>query len=358
MKVALVYLDALAGGGYPQDVRWLAGALADTGTSVEVVAKDGPHRDGLGAANIIGPGQFRSTPDEYDLVHLWGIFLPRQFFLCRRLWGRRKYVISPIGHLMTPHLRRSWWKKLPYLVAIQPMLVRNRHVAHFFSDAEANDGGRRFLHGVAEFEASLGVFPAPVPAPAATGGGAATPGDYLLFFGRNDIYQKGMDNMLAGYATAVTHGLRLPLVIAGQPHDGSDRALPRIVSKLGLTDRVELLGEVSEERKWELLYGARCLVFLSRWDGPPRPIREAIAAGTPTVVSSGTNMASLIREARAGLGVGKGNERVASGLLEAQDEATAMLWRVGAATLRGQLSWEAVAHRYREGYDLALSGVA
>jgi glycosyltransferase involved in cell wall biosynthesis len=236
---------------------------------------------------------------------------------------------------------------------MQPILVRNRHVAHFFSEAEANDGGRRFLHGAARFEASLGVF----PAPATPSDRAAAPDDYLLFFGRNDIYQKGMDNLLAGYAVAVSRGLRLPLVIAGQPNDGSARLLQRMVTDLGLTGRVELLGEVSEEQKWLLLRGARCLAFLSRWDGPPRPIREAIAAGTPTVVSRGTNMASIIRGAGAGLAVGTGNDEVADCFLEAQDEATALSWRAGAVALQRELSWEAVADRYRAGYDLTLSRV-
>lgn len=354
MKVALVYLDALAGGGYPKDVRWLAGALADTGTVVEVVTNDGPHRDGLGAAVAVGPGRFRSTSDEYDVVHLWGIFSPEQFFLCRRRWGKHRFVITPAGHLMTSHLRRRWWKKLPYLVAMQPILVRNRHVAHFFSEAEANDGGRRFLHGAARFEASLGLF----PAPADSNVGATASDDYLLFFGRNDIYQKGMDQLLAGYGMAVARGLRLPLVIAGQPHDGSDRLLPRMITDLGLTRRVELLGEVSEERKWELLRGARSLAFLSRWDGPPRPIREAIAAGTPTVVSRGTNMASLIRDAGAGLAVGTGKDEVADGLLEAQDQESVLSWRAGAVALQSKLSWQAVADRYRAGYELTVSRVA
>ena len=95
MNLALVYLDALAGGGYPRDVRWLAGALADTETSVRLVADKGSNVDGLGSATVLSPDEFRSSAHEFDVVHLWGMFAPSAFLLCRGRWRSGRFVITP-----------------------------------------------------------------------------------------------------------------------------------------------------------------------------------------------------------------------------------------------------------------------
>ena len=356
MKLGLLYLDALQDGGYPRDVRWLAGALVESGLSVRVVARPGHARDGLGSATVIEPDDLGALADDLDLVHVWTYLMSEQLRLFRRSWRSRPYVISPAGHLMAPHLRRRWWKKVPYVYGLAPLFAmsKGRHFAHFFSAAEADRRARRLLQAAGQFEASLGVFPPPSAIGARFGGDR--PGDYFLFLGRNDMYQKGLDVLLAGYADAVGHGLELPLRIAGQSHDGSATALKRMVSELNLTRMVELVGEVSEADKWDLLTMARSIVFLSRWDGPPRPVREAIAVGTPSIVSAGTNLAGIIRDAGAGTSVELAPADVARGLLEGADDGVATTWREGTARARATLSWPVVAERYRVGYERTLEG--
>jgi glycosyltransferase involved in cell wall biosynthesis len=354
VRVALVYLDALMAGGYPRDARWLAGALESAGVSVRVVSRPGPHRDGLGQATVVAPGDFSSIAHESDVIHLWGFFLPDQFLMCRKLWGTGRFVVSPLGHLMWPHIRRKWWKKAPYLIAMQPLLRKRRHVVHFFSDAEAQDRSRRWLGGAADFQASLGIYPAPVR----VNENADKPGDYLLFFGRNDIHQKGVDLLLQGYARAVGMGLSVPLVIAGQPHESSVRVLREMIDSLGLTHVVSVVGRVTDERKWELISGARCLVFLSRWDGPPRPVREGLAAGTPAVVSAGTNFGNVIQDSGAGVCVDSSPVGVGRGLLQTQSDATMASWRHATGGLRDSLSWSHVARQYEAGYQLTMEAVS
>jgi glycosyltransferase involved in cell wall biosynthesis len=350
MNVALLYLDALQGGGYPRDVRWLAGGLASAGVAVKLIARPGPHRDGLGTAITVDPPEFHSVARAADILHLWGIFSPAQFRLSRWLRPRARYVITPAAHLMQPHLRRRWWKKLPYIAAMQPVLATSPHVAHFFSETERAARASRYLRARASFDASLGLFPAFNRKEAA----AAASDDYLLFFGRNDVYQKGIDILLEAYARGMRGGLGLPLLIAGQPAGGSERFIRRAIDRLGLAGRVQMLGRVSEERKWELLSGARCLVFLSRWDGPPRPIREAMATGTPVIVSPGTNLGEIVRAVGGGLCVETRLDEIAAGLLRSQDRPTARLWKSRARAYRDVLDWNRVVQQYVRGYELTL----
>jgi glycosyltransferase involved in cell wall biosynthesis len=348
VNVALVYLDALRSGGYPRDVRWLAGALAERCDNVWMIADEGNEIDGLGSARPIRPQDVRKIDAKIDVSHSFGIFLPRQLLLQRRL---RSFVnvVSPLGQLMESHVSRRAWKKHPYLLAARPVLMSANLTIHVFSEAE-KPGVRRHLPSVSSFAGSLGVYPMP---PEAEIQPKDTPA-YLLFFGRNDVHHKGIDVALEGYALAARRGLRLRLVISGNAQGNSDHIIRSLVKRLDLIESVDVLGRISEPRKWALLRGARALVFLSRWDGPPRPIREALAVGTPVIVSSGTNLSELVRHARAGRGVELDPYAVADAMISAQNEAEVTQWREGAAKLRNSLSWDRVADQYLRGYRHAV----
>jgi glycosyltransferase involved in cell wall biosynthesis len=359
MKVALVYRDALQGGGYPRDVRWLVGSLAAVGASVTLVAKPGDETDGLTDGVRWVEFGAAARPGQWDVVHhLFGIFIPGQIEVARGLPGR-VHVVSPGAHLMRAHLSRRWWKKIPYLLWWRARLAGKPVAIHVFSEAEL-PVVRWILRRAPVFQAPLGVFPTPegrtppVPATGAIDRGLAE--DYVLFLGRNDIFQKGIDLLLRGFASAVVRGFRRPLVIAGRPWGDSCTQIHRLCVQLGIKDRVSVLGEVGEGTKWELLRRARCLAFLSRWDGPPRPIRESLAAGTPVIVSHGTNMADLVVEEGAGAAVPGEPDVIAEALLASEDPAGLAAWRQGARRLAERLAWPRVAACYLRGYESVLLG--
>ena len=347
MRVTTFYLDALQGGGYPRDIRWLAGALARQGVDISVVARPGRFRDGLDSVAVVDPMHLGSLARVSDVLHVWMLFVPGQFRLWRRLHVP-SLVVSPAAHLMDDHLRDKWWKKYPYIVSIAPWLRQQAPVAHLFGEAE-RPGVDRWLHSSRSFVASLGLFPVTEFPPSVE----ANDG-YLLFLGRNDVYQKGIDILLRGFAAATRNGLSLPLVIAGRSHRDSTKAIGRIVSELHLERSVELLGDVSEARKIELISGARCFVFLSRWDGPPRPIREALALGTPVIVSRETNLGGLVEEFAAGRCVDRKPSAIATALLQCDDDAVTEGWRRGTISLASHMTWDEVALQYLNGYRRAL----
>jgi glycosyltransferase involved in cell wall biosynthesis len=352
MKIALLYLDALRSGGYPRDIRWLASEFVELGHEVTIIAREGTETDGLRDVGIVRPERFRAHHPRVDLLHSWGLFLPAQIgveWLSRRKRGNVPTIVSPLAQLMPLHLGRSLWKKVPYLALLRPALRGVRHVAHFFSEEEYW-ASVHYLQPTAHFEATLGLFPPP---------GGASPsdsvGDYLLFFGRNDITQKGIDVLVEGYRLALREGLRLPLVVAGHPDKRSVGYWRKVKRDPELSPHVELMGEVPDEERSRLLVDARCLVFPSRWDGPPRPIREAIALGTPVIVTNGTNMGQLVENHEAGELVALEAKSISEGLMSAADETKAKAWREGTKNLRDSLSWDRVALEYLRGYELTLS---
>ena len=71
------------------------------------------------------------------------------------------------------------------------------------------------------------------------------------------------------------------LVILG---DGSERArLARLIARLGLHERVTLLGHVRDVTPW--LERAACYLMTSRYEGYPASLVEALASGVPAVVT-------------------------------------------------------------------------
>jgi glycosyltransferase involved in cell wall biosynthesis len=356
MRIALVYFHALGPGGYPRDVRWLAGALAIHGHQVSLVTRQGDDTDGLADhdVEVVSPATFAEGHLDVDIVHSWGLLLPSQIRAASsaRAKGRKILgVISPLAQLMPFHRDRSAWKKVPYLHAVRPMLRKIGTAAHFFS-SEEYWASVRYLRPPTWFEANLGVFP---PEELSK---PKDVGDYLLFFGRNDVTHKGLDVLVEGYRLARREGLDLPLVVAGRPEGNSDKFWQNVLADPELHKHVQVLGDVTDEKRTKLLADARCLVFLSRWDGPPRPIREAIALGTPTIVTNGTNMAGVVEKSDAGISVALAPSSIAAGLQTAADSGTVRRWRRGAEALRDALSWSNVASEYVEGYEATLSGGA
>jgi len=71
------------------------------------------------------------------------------------------------------------------------------------------------------------------------------------------------------------------LVILG---DGSERArLARMIDRLGLHERVTLMGHVGDVTPW--LERAACYLMTSRYEGYPASLVEALASGVPAVVT-------------------------------------------------------------------------
>jgi len=358
MKIALIYRDALGGGGYPRDVRWLATALANHGLDVTLfcgsLEEERRNMDGLtdvvrieNIENIISANA--------DVYHVFGIFIVSQVWQLYRLL-RGATIVSPMGHLMPFHLRRKAVKKAIYLKIIKPVLKKVRWF-HVFSSVEADSVYRYLGRDIQTFEAGLGVFP--LPESIAINRRDRVHNDdsiNLLFFGRNDVYQKGIDILLQGFAKAVKQGANVTLTIAGQPWGNSERFIRNFIEKERLGSWVRVIGPVEEIVKWKLLQKADYLVFLSRWDGPPRPIREAISVGTPVIVSPETNMGHLVSEFNAGIEVSLNAEKVAQAIIAvSQDPSKQAEHRAGVVKLRERLDWSRVAEDYIRGYEQVLA---
>lgn len=106
---------------------------------------------------------------------------------------------------------------------------------------------------------------------------------YYLYMGRIDIFQKGLDLLLASYAETPASTPRL--VIAGGGSKKDLDALASLISSYNLGSRVSCLGRVSGIKKEKILSGAIATIIPSRYETFCLSALESIAHGTRVIVS-------------------------------------------------------------------------
>jgi glycosyltransferase involved in cell wall biosynthesis len=103
-------------------------------------------------------------------------------------------------------------------------------------------------------------------------------GEYILFLGRIDIREKGLDLLLAAYERS---GLSMPLLIAGA---GTRREERRLAALLAATrGDIRWLGQVKGPHKDELLEGSAFVVLPSRQETFGMVALEGMSCAKPVV---------------------------------------------------------------------------
>jgi glycogen(starch) synthase len=120
-------------------------------------------------------------------------------------------------------------------------------------------------------------------------------GDYVLYFGRIDIYGKGLDLLLHAFSEFSGQFPSMRLLVAG---DGRDReAFRHMIDRLPeeVREKIELLGWVSGENKKKVLQHAAFAVFPSRHEVQSIAALETMACGTPIVASDIPGLSFVIK---------------------------------------------------------------
>jgi phosphatidylinositol alpha-mannosyltransferase len=108
------------------------------------------------------------------------------------------------------------------------------------------------------------------------------PKSHLLFLGRIEVDQKGLDLLVRSYAR-VKEAIPYPLVIAGSGAPEEEERLRLLIRENGVEDRIELAGKVDGQRKIGLLQGAACLAVPSRFETFSLAALEAMAFRVPVI---------------------------------------------------------------------------
>jgi glycosyltransferase involved in cell wall biosynthesis len=171
-------------------------------------------------------------------------------------------------------------------------------------------------------------------------------GDYLLYLGRIEMNQKGLDLLLAAFSQ-LKPATGIKLVIAGHGIPSQHRQLHHQISLLGLEERVVIAGQVSGDDKTALLQNCRAVVVPSRRESFCMVVLEAMVQGKPVVSFAIEGLAwatsPAVLKAKT-WDVGSFAEQISRVL---NDNAITQQAASLACQTRLNYSWDAVAEQYR-----------
>jgi glycosyltransferase involved in cell wall biosynthesis len=376
-------LDPASGGPAAAALR-LAAAQAELGHEVGIVAPrepDAERRLEGAIARVPGRGRIRriSPPGaerffrlepllrrsawnaiaaEADILHLHGVWEP--MLLAAAAAARRAgkpYVLEPHGMLDRWSLGEKASKKRIALALGFRRMIRRAAYIHALNDDEVRLMG---VVGASPSPPRLvipnGVFmeeiePLPSEGTFRRMHPALSGRRYVLFLSRLHS-KKGLDHLLGAFRRIAPLHPEVDLVVAG-PDGGEEERFRRDVATAGLVPRVHLVGALWGADKIAAFVDAACFCLPSRQEGFSMAITEALACGTPVVISRECRFPEVATEG-AGEVLPLDPDAFADaldGLLSSPVRA-ARMGRAGRALVKAAYTWPVIARRTVAAYRM------
>ena len=315
-----------AGGGPIEGIKQVARVHAAAGHETELVSFDapddpwvrecpvkvhamGPVRSGYGYSAKFVPW-LAEHRTEYDAVIVSGLWQYSGFGVWRALRGTdTPYFVFPHG-MLDPWFRRAYplkhLKKWLYWPWADYRMLRDARAVLFTSEEECRAARESFwLYRCNETVVNYGIA-------APTGDAAAQKlavrqrfpelaGQRAFVFLSRIHEKKGCDLLIRAFAKVARTDASLRLVFAGPDQTGWAAQLRALGESLGIADRIVWTGMISGDLKWGMLHLAEAFVLPSHQENFGIAVAEALACGTPVLISNKVNIWREIEQDRAGL---------------------------------------------------------
>jgi glycosyltransferase involved in cell wall biosynthesis len=284
-----------------------------------------------------------------DLIHLHGAFNPSNTAISRAL--DHPFVFSPHSGYDPVSLRRSWIRKRLYRWLFERPMLDRAAMLIALTDVERDQlrayGARRPVLVIPNGVASPTDGVDGRAARRALGISEDVP--LAVFVGRLDVYRKGLDLLVEGIADAP----RWHAALVGPEFRGM-RRLRKTISRLGVDDRVHIVGERHGEQLRGVMAAADVFALMSRWEGMPMALLEAMSLSKPAVVSHAVDRVIHVGASGAGWAT---EPKDLGTLLQHLDGADGReeVARRGrrALSLSSDFTWDSVAQQYAVAYQQA-----
>lgn len=282
------------------------GHVIDVLTLVERFAIDYP-----GTVHFMGPSLFG-----YGLNRNIGKWLEQHardydFFIINGLWQYhgfvarqvlqklgRPYIVYTHG-MLDPWFKHEYplkhLKKWLYWPWGEYRVLRDAQRVVFTSEEEKQRASESFwLYRANETVTAYGTASPPVD-----GAGLAQgflddhpelKGKRVLLFLSRIHEKKGCDHLLQAFAQVAAQDERLHLVMAGPDQGGWVQALQAQAQQLGIAPRVTWPGMLQGAAKWGAFYAAEVFCLPSHQENFGVVVAEALACGTPVLISNKVNI--------------------------------------------------------------------
>jgi glycosyltransferase involved in cell wall biosynthesis len=314
------------GGGVAEGLLRLAETARSTGAfESEVVCLDDPRQPSRQTTSLpvhaLGPGLgkygytsrierwLRTNAGRFDGVLVHGLWHYESVAVWKTCRGKIPYAVFPHG-MLDPWFRETYplkhLKKRIYWRAIQHRILEDALAVLFTGPSEAYLAETTFKrNGWRSEVVGFGtVAPGGDPERQIDEFRAACPEvrgkSFILFLGRLH-HKKGCDLLIEAFARyAATHPC-VDLVMAGPDEGGYQAKLLSLVSRKGVAGRVHFPGMLTGGAKWGAFRAAEVFALPSHQDNFGIAVAEALACGTPVLISNQVNIWREIAEAGAGI---------------------------------------------------------
>ena len=296
-------------------------------------------------------GVFERRLDELrpDVAHLQYVRVPKYHYIARALKRREiPFVISTHGGLNPTEMLRRGARKRIYWKLVESGVHRRAAGIHFLTQAERDNYVRDFG---APRRAALIRNAVEVPSGIAWKGLRDAAAPKLAFFGRYDIWHKGLDLTAETMRLLWKQGLRPELHLYGGINESFPKQVLDLLEKyreIPIIDHGLVLGE----QKFRAM--AECDFFIqhSRFETASMSLMEAMGLGVPALVSSANDLMPELRQSQAAFEIPLVPERAAE-ILTAILKDRARITEVadsGRRWMRQQCSPDSIARKMREFY--------
>ncbi len=264
-----------------------------------------------------------ATAGDYDILHALGLFdFTTNVVALAARRARRPFLVTPCGAFNDVAQGDAWYKK-GYLALMDRLGVGvARAAALHATSALEHVGIRAVLPAMKVFDVPCGVtLPATMPE-------ARREPHRVAFLGRLDEI-KGFDVLVPALSRVAAVMPDVETVFAGYDAGGQWDAITQLQRAQHPVPRLRYIGPVEGDEKLRFLAGSTVLALVSRSESFGLVVVEAMACGTPVVVSRSCPWQS-VEEVGAGFWVERTPERVAAALLALLGDP-ALVARMGAA---------------------------
>ena len=297
---------------------------------------------------------------EYDIAHIHALFSPVSTAAATvaRMKGL-PYLLRPLGTLDPADLRKKRQLKQLYGTFLERPNLAGAAGVHFTSEQEAKIS-ERFGVPTRDVVIPLGVQlpPLPLPGKARQQLGIASGQPLILFMSRIDP-KKGLDLLIPALETLVEK-LDFYFVLAGaNPQDPEyEQSIQAQIQASRLAQRTTIAGFVEGDLKLGLLQDADLFVLPSYYENFGIAVAEAMAVGTPVVISDQVHIWQEVKNYGAGWVTTCEKETLTQVLHQALLDAQARRERGENARqlVQEKYSWSAIAKTMIEVYQKLVNG--
>ena len=282
----------------------------------------------------------RAHLKDFDVAHIFGLYDllgPAVAAACRK--HAIPYLVEPIG-MFVPIVRNVWLKRLYHRLCGTRMLQGASAIVAT-SEQEIEELASGGIQRTKIVMRRNGVeAPETWPEPGAFRSKFAIPPDtkLVLFLGRLSV-KKSPELLLRAFGEVRKRLEGINLTFAGPDEGGMKEHLQHMAEQMGVSRHVQFAGPVFGESKWAAYRDADVFVLPSQNENFGNTAAEAVAAGTPVIVTEQCGIAPLLAN-QAGLVVKHDMGELAEALCQVlTDDKLRRHLQSGCAKVTGELGW-------------------